>query len=190
MEFGKFTSPLSSEETNEDFVYLCNKPGQKCYYVIPCQELRETCNKVNGKSFKVHLDGYNQMPLLTGESTESAREEVYFFDDDGNLNAFRYKRWKMHFRIQENHGFDVWQKGYTDLRFPMLMDLYGDPYERASHDSEDYNHWMAERMFMLVPAQAYIAKFLGTFKDYPQRQAVGSFSLDKVLKNIENASKN
>ena len=143
-----------------------------------------------GRDYKVHLDGYNQLPLLTGESTESAREEVYFFDDDGNLNAFRYKRWKMHFRIQENHGFDVWQKGYTDLRFPMLMDLYGDPYERASHDSEDYNHWMAERMFMLVPAQAYIAKFLGTFKDYPQRQAVGSFSLDKVLKNIENASKN
>ena len=56
-----FTSPLSSEETNEDFVYLCNKPGQKCYYVIPCQELRETCNKVNGKSFKVPLSRALQM---------------------------------------------------------------------------------------------------------------------------------
>lgn len=147
-------------------------------------------HKANGKSFKVHLDGYNQLPLLTGKTTESAREEIFFFDDDGNLNAFRYKRWKLHFRIQENHGFDVWQKGYTDLRFPLVIDLYGDPFERASHDSEDYKHWMTERMFMVVPAQTYIRDFLMTFKDYPQRQEVGSFSLDKVLLNIQNASKN
>ena len=147
-------------------------------------------HSANGKNFKVHLDGYNQLPMLTGETTESARNEIYYFDDDGSLNAFRYGRWKMHFKIQENHGFNVWQKKYTELRFPMLMDLYGDPYERAQHDSEDYNHWIADRMFLLVPAQAKIAEFLATFKEFPQRQKVGSFSLDQVLEQMENAQRN
>lgn len=143
-----------------------------------------------GRNYKVHLDGYNFLPYLTGQTEESPREEIFYFDDDGGLNAFRYKRWKMHFKIQENHGFNVWQKKYTELRFPMIMDMYGDPFERAQHDSEDYNHWLAERMFMLVPAQAKIAEFLGTFKEYPQRQAVGSFSLDKVLEQMESAKRN
>jgi hypothetical protein len=96
----------------------------------------------------------------------------------------------MHFKIQENHGFNVWQKKYTELRFPMLMDLKGDPFERAQHDSEDYNHWLAERMFMLVLAQAKIAKFLGIFKEFPRRQEVGSFSLDKVLDQMKSAKRN
>ena len=94
------------------------------------------------------------------------------------------------FKIQENHGFNVWQKQYTTLRFPMLMDLLGDPFERAEHDSEDYRHWMTERMYLLVPAQAKIAEFLATFKEFPQRQEVGSFSLDKVLEQMESAKRN
>ena len=146
--------------------------------------------KANGKNFKVHLDGYNMLPFLTGEVDESPRKEIFYFDDDGSLNAFRYNRWKIHFKIQENHGFEVWQKGYTTLRFPMLMDLYGDPFERAEHDSEDYRHWMADRMFVVVPAQAYIGKFLATFKEFPQRQKVGSFSLDQVLEQMQSAKKN
>jgi len=147
-------------------------------------------HSANGKEFKVHLDGYNMLPMLTGEVDKSPRKEIFYFDDDGNLNAYRYNRWKLHFRIQENHGFDVWQKGYTDLRFPLLMDLKGDPYERASHDSEDFNHWMAERMFVVVPAQAKIKEFLMTFKEFPQRQEIGSFSLDKVLNQIQSSQKN
>ncbi|WP_191858059.1 arylsulfatase [Hanstruepera ponticola] len=147
-------------------------------------------HSANGRTFKVHLDGYNQLPLLTGQSEDGAREEIFYFDDDGSLNAFRYKRWKIHFKIQENHGWNVWQKEYTTLRFPMLIDLYGDPYERAPHDSEDYRHWSADRMFALVPAQAYVAQFLATFKDYPQRQPVGSFSLDQVMDAMNRAQRN
>ena len=70
------------------------------------------------------------------------------------------------------------------------MDLYGDPFERAEHDSESYRHWMAERMYLLVPAQAMIGKFLATFREFPQRQEVGSFSLDKVLDAMKRAQKN
>jgi len=147
-------------------------------------------HSANGRNFKVHLDGYNFLPYLTGQTEESPRNEIFYFDDDGSLNAFRYNRWKMHFKIQENHGFNVWQKKYTELRFPMLMDLYGDPFERAQHDSEDYNHWLANHMFLLVPAQAKIAEFLMTFKEFPQRQEVGSFSLDKVLAQMQSAKRN
>jgi arylsulfatase len=143
-----------------------------------------------GRDYKVHLDGYNFLPYLTGETEESPRKEIFYFDDDGSLNAFRYNRWKMHFKIQENHGFEVWQKKYTELRFPLLMDLLGDPYERAQHDSEDYSKWLAERMYMMVPAQAKIAEFLGTFKEFPQRQEVGSFSLDRVLEQMQSAKRN
>ena len=72
-------------------------------------------------------------------------------------------------------------KKYTELRFPMLMVLYGDPYERTQHDSEDYNHWLADRIFLLVPAQAKIAEFLTPFKEFPPREEVSSYSLNKVL---------
>lgn len=147
-------------------------------------------HKANGKEFKVHLDGYNLLPMLTGKASESPRKEIFYFDDDGSLNAFRYGRWKIHFKIQEHRGLGVWQKEYTTLRMPMLMDLKGDPYERAQHDSEDYSRWFMERAYALVPAQAKIAEFLATFKEYPQRQEVGSFSLDKVLQQMQNAQQN
>jgi len=107
-------------------------------------------HKADGKKFKVHLDGYNMLPLLTGEVKEDPRKEIFYFDDDGSLNAFRYKRWKIHFKIQEHHGLGVWQREYTTLRMPLLMDLKADPYERAQHDSDDYSHWFMDHAFALI----------------------------------------
>jgi len=146
-------------------------------------------HKANGKSFKVHLDGYNLLPYLTGAAEKSPRKELFYFDDDGGLNALRYNRWKISFKIQENHGFDVWQKPYTGLRLPIITDLYGDPFERAYFESEDYKHWLGEHFFMMVPAQAVVGEFLQTFKEYPQRQPIGSFSLDTVMESINRAGK-
>jgi arylsulfatase len=147
-------------------------------------------HKANGKDFNVHLDGYNFLPYLTGETEEGPRKEIFYFDDDGGLNALRYNRWKIHFKIQEHHGFDVWVKPYTQLRLPQLMDLKGDPFERAYFESEEYKRWMAEHLFLLVPAQAIVGQFLKTFKDYPQRQPIGSFSLDRVLESMNKAGTN
>jgi len=144
-----------------------------------------------GKStFKVHLDGYNQLPYLTGKTTEDPRKEMFYFNDDGSLVALRYDRWKLHFQIQENHGFGVWQKPWTTLRFPMLMDLRADPFERAEHDSNGYVQWAAERMYLLVPAQTYVGQFLMSFKEFPQRQKVGSFSLDQVMQAMQKQGHN
>lgn len=141
-------------------------------------------HKANGKDFKVHLDGYNMLPYFTGKESESPRNEIFYFDDDGGLNAFRYNKWKIHFKIQEHHGFNVWKMPYTELRMPLVMDIKADPFERAYGESSDYDHWHAEHMFLFVPAQAEIVKFLATFKEFPQRQPVGSFSLDKVLEKM------
>jgi len=140
---------------------------------------------VGKRSYKLHLDGYNQLPYLTGKESESPRKEFFYFNDDGSLVGLRYNRWKIHFQIQENHGFGVWQRDWTNLRVPMIMDLRADPFERAQHDSESYDKWMVEHVYLLVPAQAYVTNFLSTFKEYPQRQKVGSFSLDKVLESLQ-----
>ena len=93
----------------------------------------------------------------------------------------RYGRWKINFKIQEHEGFDVWKKSFTELRLPTITDLKGDPFERAYRESSDYDRWHAEHMFLMIPAQAIVGQFLATFKDYPQRQPIGSFSLDRVL---------
>ncbi len=137
------------------------------------------------KNFKVHIDGYNIMPLLTGETTTDPRKEFFYFNDDGNLVALRYGRWKLSFQIQEHHGLAVWQRPWTELRVPLVVDLQADPFERAEHDADDYSHWLMDHAYLMVPAQQYIGQFLSTFKDYPQRQKVGSFSLDRVLESLQ-----
>jgi arylsulfatase len=140
--------------------------------------------------YKVHLDGYNLLPYLSGQEAESPRKEFFYFSDDGNLLAMRYERWKMHFSIQEHQGFQVWSRGFTALRVPLILDIEADPFERTWEDSELYRQWQVEHVFLLVPAQAFAAKFLASFKDYPQRQKVGSYNLDKVVEQMLSVSQN
>jgi arylsulfatase len=92
--------------------------------------------------------------------------------------------------IQEHRGFEVWSREFTALRVPLILDLEADPFERTWEDSELYRQWQIEHAFLLVPAQAFAAKFLASFKDFPQRQKVGSFNLDKVVQQMLSASQN
>jgi arylsulfatase A-like enzyme len=137
------------------------------------------------KTFKVHLDGYNFLPYLTGQTAEPPRREFLYFSDDGQLVGLRYGRWKLVFAEQRAHGLDVWQDPFVTLRFPKLFDLLGDPFERADHEAIDYAHWRIEHVFLLVPAQAYVRQFLQTFQEYPPRQKPGSFNLDAVLQTLQ-----
>ncbi len=136
-----------------------------------------------GKTFKVHLDGYDQRDLLAGKG-EGKRKEYFYWTDDGNLAGLRYERWKLAFLEQRAHGLNVWQDPLIVLRFPKLMDLRADPFERAQTDAGDYARWRVEHAFALVPAQAYVAQHLATYRDYPPRQKPGSFSLDQVLEKL------
>ena len=139
-----------------------------------------------GRSFKVHLDGYNILPMLNGEAQESPRKEIFYFSDDGDLTALRYDDWKMIFMEQKAQGtFRVWMEPFVPLRVPLIENLRRDPYERASITSNTYYDWLLDRAFLLVPAQAYVGNFLATFKDYPPRQKAASFSLDQVMEKMQ-----
>src|SRR5256886_119754 len=85
-----------------------------------------------GKLLKVHLDGFNQLPHLTGQQEKGAREYFFYFNDDGDLVALRYANWKIVFMEQRSPGtMQVWVEPFTPLRVPKLFDLRADPYERA-----------------------------------------------------------
>lgn len=138
-----------------------------------------------GRTYKVHLDGYNMLPLLTGKDKADPRKEIFYFSDDGDLTALRYNDWKLIFMEQKaEHGFRAWMEPFTTLRVPLILHLRRDPYERAVY-SNSYYDWMINRVYVLVPAQAYVAKFLETFQEFPPRQKAASFSLDQVMEKME-----
>jgi arylsulfatase len=137
-----------------------------------------------GKTFKVHLDGYNQRDLLAGTGP-SKRKEFFYWTDDGNLAALRYDRWKVLFLEQRAKGLDVWQDPLVPLRLPKLTDLRADPFERAQGEAGEYDKWRVERAFVLVPAQDIVGQHLQTYVEYPPRQKPGSFSLDQVLAKLQ-----
>ncbi|MFN0197214.1 MAG: arylsulfatase [Planctomycetaceae bacterium] len=145
--------------------------------------------EVGDKTFKVHLDGYNITDALAGESP-SPRKEFFYFNDDGSLVALRFNQWKIVFAEQRAEGFDVWQEPFVPLRLPKIFNLRSDPFEKADHIGMGYKKWRADRTFLLVPAQQYIAKFLNTFKEFPPSQKVGSFSLDQVLETLQKGGGN
>ena len=139
-----------------------------------------------GKTFKVHLDGYNQRELLAGTGPDQ-RKEFFYWTDDGNLAALRYDRWKLLFLEQRAEGLSVWEDPLIALRFPKLTDLRADPFEIAHRMAGDYDRWRVEHAFLLVPAQAYVGQHLKSYADYPPRQKPGSFSLDQVLEKLQDA---
>jgi len=140
-------------------------------------------HKVGKEMFKVHLDGYNQMDYFAGKGPDP-RKEFFYFNDDGSLVALRYDQWKLVFAEQRAHGFDVWENPFTTLRLPKLFNLRSDPFEIADKEGMDYDRWRLEHIFLLVPAQQYVGKFLGTFKEFPPSQKVGSFGIDQVLETL------
>jgi arylsulfatase len=139
--------------------------------------------KVGDKAFKVHLDGYNITDSLAGKAA-NPRHEFFYFTDDGSLAALRFDQWKIVFQEQRAHGFEAWSEPFVERRLPLIFNLRTDPFEEAQHTAMDYQHWMIDRVFLLVPAQQYVGKFLATFKEFPPSQKVGSFSLDQVMKML------
>ncbi len=138
-----------------------------------------------GREYNVHLDGYNFLPYLTGQEKTSPRKEVFYFSDDGDLTALRYNDWKMIFLEQKAEAtLRAWIEPWTPLRIPLIFNLRRDPYERSYSTSNTYYDWLLDRAFLLVPAQAYVGKFLETFKAFPPRQKAASFSLDQVMEKL------
>jgi arylsulfatase len=142
--------------------------------------------KVGDMTYKVHLDGFNLLPYLTGQVEKSPRDSFLYCNDDQQLTGLRYDNWKLVFLEQEAAGtLRVWAQPFTSLRVPKMYNLRTDPYERADITSNTYYDWLLDHAFLLVPAQAYVGQFLQTFRDYPQRQKAASFNLDDVMKKLQ-----
>jgi arylsulfatase len=141
---------------------------------------------IGNKTWKVHLDGYNMLPLLTGETTKDPRESFFYFNDDAQVVALRYDNWKLVFMEQRVKGtMQIWAEPFVTLRVPKIFNLRTDPYEMADVTSNTYYDWLFDHVFLLVPAQAIVGSFIGTFKDYPPRQKSASFNLDEVMQKMK-----
>ena len=145
---------------------------------------------IGGRSYKVHIDGYDLGPALRGEGAWPRREFIYW-TDDGSVAALRYDHMKITFLQQEALGLKVWQQPFTPLRAPTLADLRADPFERAEEEhAMGWQRWYLERMFAIAPAGAYVGQWLQSFKDFPPRQKPGSFNLDRVMEAVTRPTQN
>jgi arylsulfatase len=143
-------------------------------------------HQASDKTFRVHLDGYNLLPYLTGEESKSPRVEFFYFSDDGDLLALRYDNWKLVFMEQRQRGtLQIWFEPFTTLRAPKLFNLRTDPFERADVTSNTYWDWFMDHIFLLVPAQSIVGDFLGTFQEFPPRQKAASFTVDQVMEKLQ-----
>ncbi len=142
-------------------------------------------SELDGHEYRVHLDGHNQLDYLTGEAEESPRPHFFYVSDDGDLTALRFENWKIVFMEQRAAGtLQVWAEPYVQLRVPKVFNLRTDPYERADITSNTYYDWLLDHAWVLVPAQAYVARMLETFKDFPPRQEPASFTIGDLMDKL------
>lgn len=145
--------------------------------------------KVGDMTYKVHLDGDNLVPYLTGQTQKSPRKSFLYFNDDQQLTALRFDNWKLVFLEQRVPGtMRIWAEPFVNLRVPKIFNLRTDPYERADITSNTYYDWLMDHVFLLVPAQEYVGQFLASFKDFPQRQKAASFNLDDVMSKLSDST--
>ena len=141
-----------------------------------------------GKTFKVHLDGYNQLPYLTGQQEKSARPYFIYFNDDADLVAMRFANWKVAFEEQRAPGtLLLWAEPFTKLRLTKFYDLNSDPFERADVTSNTYWDWLMDHAYVQYGAVAQIAEYLESYKEYPPSQKPASFSVDGLMENMHRA---
>ncbi|HRY06196.1 MAG TPA: sulfatase-like hydrolase/transferase, partial [Hyphomicrobiaceae bacterium] len=127
------------------------------------------------KTFKVHLDGYNFLPLLTGQAEKGPRETFYYFVDDGTLGAMRYRDYKANFSVQKSDGFGSWLNSQTPERAPILANLRSDPFEEAPKSGAFYEDYLIRHMWVFGVMKRKIAGYAQSYKDFPPRQTGGSF---------------
>jgi arylsulfatase A-like enzyme len=142
-----------------------------------------------GRQFRVHIDGHNRLPYLTGEEEKSPRKGMIYFSDDGDLVALRFDNFKMVFMEQRAPGtLRVWAEPFVPLRVPKLYNLRTDPYERADVTSNTYYDWFMDHAYLILAAQTLVTEFLATFKDFPPRQRAASFTIDQALEKMQGAA--
>ena len=146
-------------------------------------------HKASGKTYKVHIDGYNLLPYLTGQVDESPRKGLIYFNDDGDLVAVRFDNWKVVFAEQRAEGtLRLWAEPFVPLRVPKIFNLRTDPYERADVTSNTYYDWLISHAYIALAATVIVTPFLETFKEFPPRQKAASFTIDQALEKMQQAA--
>ena len=145
--------------------------------------------KIGDKTFRVHIDGINMIPYLTGQEKKSPRESFFYVSDDGDIMALRHGDWKLVFAEQRAVSTRVWAEPMVKLRLPLMFNLRRDPFERADFNSNSYWNWLMSHAFLLYGAQAVVAAQLENYVKYPPRQKAASFNLDSVLAQLGPAIK-
>lgn len=140
---------------------------------------------LNGRSYKNHIDGYNQLDYLTGKTKESPREGFIYVNDAGSIAALRFGDWKAMFLENRAEKLQIWLEPFVELRAPYLFNLRRDPFEKALEGSNTYYDWYIDRAYILIAIQTYAYNFLSTFQEFPPSQTAGDWSLSKVEKQIE-----
>jgi arylsulfatase len=143
-------------------------------------------HQVGDRTYRVHIDGYNLLPYLTGEVERSPRQLFVYFSDDGDVLALRFDNWKVVFMEQRQQGtLQIWAEPFVPLRVPKLFNLRTDPFERADITSNTYWDWVAENAILALTAGAVVGQFLETFKEFPPRQKAASFTIDQAVAKLE-----
>jgi arylsulfatase len=141
---------------------------------------------IGDQTFKVHIDGYNLLPYLTGEQEKSPRIGLVYFSDDGDVLALRFDNWKVVFMEQRVQGtLQLWAEPFVALRVPKLFNLRTDPFERADVTSNTYYDWLLDNDFLIFAAQSIMVQFLATFREFPLRQRAASFSIDQAVEKLQ-----
>jgi arylsulfatase A-like enzyme len=143
--------------------------------------------KAGDKTFKVHIDGLNMLPYLTGEVKESPRKFFFYMSDDGDVLALRMDDWKMVLAEQRATKLQCWFEPFVKLRAPKMFNLRRDPFERADDNSNTYWDWVISHAFLLYGMQAIVAKQIDNFVKYPPRQKAAAFNLDEVMRKLQDA---
>jgi arylsulfatase A-like enzyme len=141
---------------------------------------------IGDRTYKVHIDGYNLLPYLTGEVESSPRPGLVYFSDDGDVLALRFDNWKVVFMEQRVQGtIQLWAEPFVTLRVPKLYNLRTDPFERADITSNTYWDWLFENDYIILAATGLVAEFLQSFQEFPPRQKAASFTIDQVVAKLE-----
>ncbi|MGO4203912.1 arylsulfatase [Rhodococcus sp. TAF43] len=137
------------------------------------------------KTYKVHIDGYNLLPYLTGEVERSPRRGMVYFSDDCDVLGVRFENWKIVFMEQRVQGtLGIWAEPFTELRVPKLFNLRTDPFERADSTSNTYWDWFLDHDYIALYGTAIATAFLDTFKEFPPRQEPATFTIDHAVKKL------
>ena len=192
---GGMTSFRSEKNTNWEGAFrvpeMVRWPGRIPAGVVSNEIVAERLKQghtAGDKTFRIHLDGYNLLPYLTGEADRSPRQLFVYFSDDGDVLALRFDNWKIVFMEQRVRGtLEIWAEPFVALRVPKLFNLRTDPFERADVTSNTYYDWMLDNVYIVLAATAVVTQFLQTFEEFPPRQRAASFTIDQAVAKLQTA---